>query len=236
MPALYIVAHVNYDISTLCPTAIELIRKCKYFISENPSRLSKFLFGQLGIRDVYIVEFSARNKEKESLKEVVSAIHKFGMGILMSDSGNPVIGDPGGLVVHEAHNQNIRVVSLPGPSPVIMSLTSSGMYHQRFMFYGYLPVDKKEKRNAIKKLSLLSQDMECGIVIIEVPHRAWTTLLDLVYYLPESFFLSISINIMSSDERVIMGKISWWRNVLRDEEMWRGRIHKQQCTFVIWHE
>jgi len=62
---------------------------------------------------------------------------------LMSEAGCPGIADPGADVVKIAHEMNIKVVPLVGPSSILMALMSSGMNGQNFAFNGYLPIDKK---------------------------------------------------------------------------------------------
>ena len=59
---------------------------------------------------------------------------------LLSEAGCPAIADPGAELVRIAHQKNIRVVPLVGPSSILLALMASGLNGQRFMFHGYLPV------------------------------------------------------------------------------------------------
>ena len=72
---------------------------------------------------------------------------------LLSDSGNPCIADPGSIVVKRAHELNIEVKPLIGPSSILLALMASGMNGQNFAFNGYLPIDKKERIKKTKEVS-----------------------------------------------------------------------------------
>ena len=77
---------------------------------------------------------------------------------VMSDAGCPGIADPGAAVVREAHQKGIQVVPLVGPSSIILAMMASGLNGQNFAFNGYLPIDKSERRKALKRLERLSAD------------------------------------------------------------------------------
>jgi 16S rRNA (cytidine1402-2'-O)-methyltransferase len=61
---------------------------------------------------------------------------------LLSEAGCPGVADPGADVVALAHQKNIQVVPLVGPSSILLALMASGMNGQSFAFNGYLPIDK----------------------------------------------------------------------------------------------
>ena len=63
---------------------------------------------------------------------------------LLSEAGCPGIADPGADIVKLAHQNNIQVVPLVGPSSIVLALMSSGMNGQSFAFNGYIPIDKSE--------------------------------------------------------------------------------------------
>jgi 16S rRNA (cytidine1402-2'-O)-methyltransferase len=77
---------------------------------------------------------------------------------LMSESGCPGIADPGADIVKLAHEKGIQVVPLVGPSSILLALMASGMNGQSFAFNGYLPIDKNDKKQALKNFERLSQD------------------------------------------------------------------------------
>ena len=72
---------------------------------------------------------------------------------LVTDAGTPAISDPGEDLVRACYEAGIPVTSLPGPAAVITALTLSGMLARRFTFEGFLPVDKKERKEVLDRLA-----------------------------------------------------------------------------------
>ena len=71
---------------------------------------------------------------------------------LLSEAGVPAIADPGAEIVKLAHEKNIKVVPLVGPSSIILAMMASGFNGQNFVFNVYLPIDTAERKAAIKRL------------------------------------------------------------------------------------
>lgn len=94
---------------------------------------------------------------------------------LCSDAGMPCISDPGEQLVREAHERGIRVVPVPGASAGITALAASGQRTDRFVFEGFLPVPKRERRARLAAL----QREERTMLLYEAPHKLRTTLQDL---------------------------------------------------------
>ena len=94
---------------------------------------------------------------------------------LISDAGTPAISDPGEILVRECHNAGIQVTSLPGACALITALTMSGLNTRRFCMEGFLPADKKEKRDILEELKQESRTM----ILYEAPHRLSKTLSEL---------------------------------------------------------
>ena len=94
---------------------------------------------------------------------------------LITDAGTPAISDPGEVLVQMCHENNIRVTSLPGPAACITALTLSGLSTRRFCFEGFLPVDKKEKKQVLEELAAESRTM----ILYEAPHHLIRTLEEL---------------------------------------------------------
>ena len=94
---------------------------------------------------------------------------------LITDAGTPAISDPGEVLVQMCHENNIRVTSLPGPAACITALTLSGLSTRRFCFEGFLPADKKEKKQVLEELAAESRTM----ILYEAPHHLIRTLEEL---------------------------------------------------------
>lgn len=94
---------------------------------------------------------------------------------LVSDAGTPGIADPGYRLVQGAWAAGIRVVPLPGPSLVTALLSIGGLPTDRFVFEGFLPTKKGQRRKALQRL----QAEPRTIVVFESPHRLHETLADM---------------------------------------------------------
>ena len=99
---------------------------------------------------------------------------------LLSEAGCPAIADPGADIVKLAHELNIRVIPLVGPSSIILALMASGMNGQSFTFNGYLPIDKGERKSKLKSLERLSSEQNQAQIFIETPYRNNKLLEDMV--------------------------------------------------------
>lgn len=94
---------------------------------------------------------------------------------LITDAGTPAISDPGEVLVTMCHEAGITVTSLPGPVACITALTLSGLPTRRFCFEGFLPADKKEKKDVLDDLKKESRT----IILYEAPHHLVRTLKEL---------------------------------------------------------
>lgn len=100
---------------------------------------------------------------------------------LITDAGTPAISDPGEVLVRMCQESGIIVTSLPGAAACITALTLSGLSTRRFCFEGFLPADKKEKKDIINDL----QNESRTIIIYEAPHRLVRTLQEIYEALGE---------------------------------------------------
>lgn len=90
---------------------------------------------------------------------------------LLSEAGVPAVADPGASIVKLAHERGVQVVPLVGPSSILMAVMGSGMNGQNFAFNGYLPIDKSDRKRAIKELEKISRDKNQSQIFIETPYR-----------------------------------------------------------------
>ncbi len=91
---------------------------------------------------------------------------------VVSDAGMPGISDPGADLVRQCVEQNIAVTVIPGPTAAVTGLVLSGLDSRRFVFEGFLPQEKKERRMVLEALQKEHRTM----VFYEAPHRLEETL------------------------------------------------------------
>lgn len=179
------------------PIIKEYILKTDYFFVENEKTARK------------VIKFFAPEKKQSELKlflldkysdisELREAQDLMKKGVnfgLLSEAGLPCIADPGNIMVKWAHQNNIQVVPVSGPSSIILALISSGFNGQQFTFNGYLPIDKLERKRQIRLLEKKNQETGYSQIFMETPYRNMQLLEDLCKYLSPDTHLCIAANI-----------------------------------------
>ena len=145
---------------------------------------------------------------------------------LLSEAGCPGIADPGAEVVKMAHQNNIKVVPLVGPSSILMALMSSGMNGQSFAFNGYLPIDKDERKKEIKRLERISFEHNQSQIFIETPYRNNKLLEDLCNTLEPNTSICVACDITLPTEFIKTQTVNSWKKNIVD-------LHKRPTIFII---
>lgn len=206
----------------------KVIEQIDYYIVENEKSARRFIKKispkksqpELTIKllDKYAVE-------EETQKYLDVCAQGVNVGLL-SEAGVPAIADPGASIVKLAHQKNIKVVPLVGPSSILMAMMSSGMNGQNFAFNGYLPIDKGERKRAIKELERLSLDKNQSQIFIETPYRNEKMLADLKSILSPTTSLCIAADITLPSEYIKTMMIKDWKHQQPD-------LHKKPAIFII---
>jgi len=145
---------------------------------------------------------------------------------LMSEAGCPGVADPGAVIVKLAHEKGIQVVPLVGPSSILLAMMGSGMNGQSFAFNGYLPIDKSEKKAALKNLERLSFEKNQAQLFIETPYRNNKLLEDMLQALQNSTLLCIATDITLPTEYIKTLTVNDWKKTKVD-------LHNRPTIFII---
>ncbi len=145
---------------------------------------------------------------------------------LMSEAGCPGVADPGAVIVKLAHEKGIQVVPLVGPSSILLAMMGSGMNGQSFAFNGYLPIDKSEKKAALKNLERLSFEKNQSQLFIETPYRNNKLLEDILQALQNSTRLCIATDITLPTEYIKTLTVNDWKKTKVD-------LHNRPTIFII---
>ena len=135
---------------------------------------------------------------------------------LITDAGCPGVADPGADLVALAHKNNIRVTPLVGPSSILLAVMASGLNGQSFAFNGYLPIDKVERKKAIKQSEKKSKELQQTQVFIETPYRNNALLEDLCKSLHPETKLSVACDITLPTESIKTKAAVDWKNSKED--------------------
>lgn len=135
---------------------------------------------------------------------------------LITDAGCPGIADPGADLIALAHNNTITVTPLVGPSSILLALMASGLNGQSFAFNGYLPIDKVERKKAIKQFEKKSKELQQTQVFIETPYRNNVLLEDLQKSLRPKTLLSVACDLTLPTECIRTAPADEWKNYMED--------------------
>ena len=122
---------------------------------------------------------------------------------LVSDAGMPGISDPGEDLVRLCYEAGVEVTVAPGASAGVVALVLSGMNTRRFVFEGFLPSDKKEKKRILQTLELEHRTM----IFYEAPHRLLDTLEELGNLLGEDRKVAVVRELTKKFEEVRRGTV-----------------------------
>ena len=220
---LYVVATPIGNLGDLTQRAAEVLRAADFVLAED-TRHSRKLLAHLGIKKP-LVSYHDHNEQQR--QDVLLDRLKTGEHVaLISDAGTPCIADPGSKIVSYAHDFQIEVVPLVGPSSILLALMSSGMSGQNFAFTGYLPIDKGERNKVIRNLENLAKKTGQTQIFMETPYRNNQLLDTLKAQCNNKTRLCIAANITSKNEFIQTKTIEEWKQTKLD-------IHKQPSIFLL---
>lgn len=204
------------------------INDIEHFVVENEKITRRFIKKIVPGKSQDKINFFILNKYTQD-SEVPESLEPCENGNdvgLLSDAGCPGIADPGSKLVRLAHQKNIQVMPLVGPSSLFLGLMASGLNGQNFAFNGYLPIDKKECKSKIKSLEKRSEKEHQTQIFIETPYRN-QQLFDLfLKTLSPETELTVACDLSLTTEFIRTKMIAEWKKENID-------IHKRQCTFLF---
>lgn len=177
MGILYIVATPIGNLEDITLRALRILKETKTIFAEDTrSTINLLKHHNIEIDGKEIISFFEGNEDQKT-KEVFLKLQN-GDVVLVSESGTPLISDPGFKLIREFVNLGIKIESIPGATALITALTLSGLPTNAFLFLGFLPKkDGKIKSVLIDTKSALEKLELCKTVILyESPHRLINTL------------------------------------------------------------
>jgi len=228
---LYLIPNRLGDLPPLevLPLSIrKIISEIDHYIVENEKVARHFIKKIVPSKSQPSLEFKLLNKFTSDL-EIPNFLDACEQGInmgLLSDAGCPGVADPGAQVVALAHQKDIQVVPLVGPSSILLALMSSGLNGQNFTFHGYLPIDNQERKHFVKKIEKSSIDQEQAQIFIETPYRNNKLLISLISILHPSTRICVAVDLTLSTEYIKTQTVAEWKKTSID-------LHKRPAIFII---
>jgi len=206
----------------------KVIEQIDYYIVENEKSARRFIkkIASNKAQDkLHIMRLDKYADAQETRTYLDVCAQGISVGLL-SEAGVPAIADPGASIVKLAHEKNIQVVPLVGPSSILLAMMGSGMNGQNFAFNGYLPIDKTERKSAIKDLERLSKAKNQSQIFIETPYRNEKMFAELKASLTPNTLLCIAADITLPSEYIKTFSIKEWKHQKPD-------LHKRPTIFII---
>jgi len=172
---LYLVSTPIGNLEDITLRAIRILKEVDIIAAEDTRQTIKLL-NHFEINKP-LTSFFRHNENKKG--EYIISLLKEGKNIaLVSDAGTPAISDPGEELVGLAINDNITVMPIPGPVAATSGLIVSGLSTGRFTFEGFLPMNKKNRKDHLEELVNERRTM----IFYEAPHKLKSTLKDMRDY------------------------------------------------------
>jgi 16S rRNA (cytidine1402-2'-O)-methyltransferase len=175
---LYVVATPIGNLEDLTFRALRTLREVDLIAAEDTRRTAKLL-AHYEIRKP-MTPLHEHNEVRDTPK-LIARLSAGESIALVSDAGTPGISDPGARLVAAAHEAQIKVVPIPGPSAVAAALSASGFSASQFVFLGYLPRSGQARIDALDQVTSEPR----VAVIFEAPHRIQVTLAELAQRLAD---------------------------------------------------
>ena len=197
---LYVVATPIGNLKDITIRAVETLKAVDLILSEDTRETDKIL------KEFKIEKQQISYRDQNHNKVIDYLINLFDQGktaVLVSDSGTPLISDPGYKLVRDLRERGIKVESIPGPSAVISALSISGLPTDKFIFLGFLPKSLSKRRELLKKYG----ETDATLTIYESPYRVRRLLHEIHETLGERKVF-IAKDLTKLHEKVFYGNLS----------------------------
>ncbi len=218
----------NAPLEVLPISIKRIIENVDYYIVENEKTARRFIKKISSGKSQASLKINILNKftEETELPDYLNPCLDGKNVGLLSEAGCPAIADPGAEIVKIAHQKEIHVVPLVGPSSILLALMSSGMNGQSFAFNGYLPIEKSKRKSALKQLERLSFEKKQTQIFIETPYRNNKMLEDICVSLNVHTRVCVACDITLPTEYIKTQTVKEWKHTTVD-------LHKRPSIFII---
>ncbi|MFZ6765999.1 SAM-dependent methyltransferase [Undibacterium sp. Di26W] len=225
-------------LASIIPDSVQAFSaQLQYFVAENAKTTRAYLkfLGQQhplrhSIQEMHISELNINTPEQalEGLLQPLLQGHDVG---LISEAGVPAVADPGANLVRLAHQRQITVRPLVGPSSLLLALMGSGLNGQSFAFHGYLPTDAALRAKRIKELEDRSRKEKQTQLLIETPYRNMAMLEALSSQCQPSTLICVATDLSLGTESLQTRTATEWKTRLAKQQA--PDFHKKPTVFLF---
>lgn len=173
MGTLYLVATPVGNLQDITLRALRILKEVELIACEDTRHTTRLLthYGIGTPRESY-----HKFNEKSRTWRFLQMLREGKNIALVSDSGTPLISDPGYELVSSCRRAGIQVIPVPGPSAAITALIGSGLPTDNFFFAGFLPARGAPRRRRLEELA----SIPATLILFEAPHRLLASLEDMI--------------------------------------------------------
>ena len=169
---LYLVATPIGNLDDITLRAINILKEVDFIAAED-TRHSLKLLNHLEISKP-LISYHRHNEEIKSEILIEKLLNDKNIA-LITDAGTPGISDPGEEIVKQCIQNNIKIIPIPGACAFVNALICSGLDTAEFTFIGFLPLNKKNRKEKLDKIKTCTTTS----ILYEAPHKLLSTLKDL---------------------------------------------------------
>jgi 16S rRNA (cytidine1402-2'-O)-methyltransferase len=198
---LYVVATPIGNPRDITLRALDVLQEVDAVICEE-YREGSTLLKKLGIQKE-IIEINEHNEITQA-PLVVERLRMNQAMALISDCGTPVFADPGATLIRLLVEEGIPVVPIPGASSLMATLSVLDVKLDRFIYAGFLPRDRAERKKALKHL----RATRFPIILMDAPYRLAPLLGDLEEVYGGGILITLAMDLTLPGETIFRGTIS----------------------------
>lgn len=221
-------------LSSVLPEQVQQITsQLDYFVAENAKTARAFLKLVNAnhplakpLQEITISELNV-NTPAAALAGLLAPLLAGQDGGLVSEAGVPAVADPGADLVRLAHQHNIPVRPLVGPSSLLLAVMASGLNGQSFAFNGYLPTDAAQRATRIKELEQRSRKEKQTQLFIETPYRNAAMLEALTAACAPGTLICVATDLSLPSETIRTMSASQWKSAKAPD------FHKKPTVFLL---
>lgn len=209
MGTLYLVGTPIGNLEDITLRALRVLREVSLIAAED-TRRARILLDRYEITTPVVSYFEGNKAARE--RQLLDALEQGDLA-LISEAGMPGLSDPGYELVRAAIEHGHRVVPIPGPSAPIAALVASGLPTDQFVFLGFLPRRRSQRRALLAEVAREPRTL----VAFEAPHRLREALADLEEVLGDRP-IAICRELTKQFEEIWRGTLSQARARFQEEE------------------
>jgi len=197
---LYIVATPIGNPRDITLRALDVLQEVDAVICEE-YREGSTLLKKLGIsKEIILLN---EHNEAEQAPSIAERLRQNQSIALISDCGTPVFADPGATLIKHLVEEGLPVVPIPGPSSLMAALSILDFKLDRFIYAGFLPRDRDERRKALKHLRYTRYP----IIVMDAPYRLFPLLEDLEAVYGAGSSITLAMDLTLATETIFRGTI-----------------------------